>query len=122
MDLARQEGNVIYIYDWKTGTIDKEELRQQLGIYGLYVRHVWPEAAANALRGIVYGLAENQLLQFDLDAATLQTTQKMVETSIDHLQGLLLDPQANLAERHQFSMIDDLEVCQQCQFRELCGR
>ena len=45
MDLARQEDGAIYLYDWKTGRVDAEEIRQQLGIYGLFVRHAWPKIA-----------------------------------------------------------------------------
>ena len=123
MDLVRQERNTIHIYDWKTGSIDEQELRRQLGIYGLYVRHAWPEMATTAsLQGIVYALAEDRLLEFDLNESVLQEMQTMVEADIIHLRGLLLDPQANLAELRRFPMIDDLSVCQRCQFRELCGR
>jgi hypothetical protein len=123
MDLVRQEDDKLYIYDWKTGSVDESELRRQLGIYGLYVQRAWPEmATTTSLQGVVYALAEDRLLAFDLDETVLQETQVMIETSITHLQGLLLDPQANLAELRRFPMIDDLKVCQRCQFRELCGR
>jgi hypothetical protein len=123
MDLARQESNEIYIYDWKTSSINEDELQQQLGIYGLYIRQVWSQIAASTpLRGIVYDLAQDRLLEIDLDQTTLQETQAMVEASINRLQALLFDSQANLAERSHFPMIDDLNVCRHCQFRELCGR
>ena len=123
MDLVRQEDNTIYIYDWKSREVDEDEIRQQLGIYGLYVRQTWPEIANRAaLRGIVYVLAEDRVLEFDLGQDTLQKTQKMVEASISHLRELLLDAQTNQAEHQQFPMIDELDVCRQCQFRELCGR
>lgn len=123
MDLVRHEGDSIYIYDWKTGSIDEKEIRQQLGIYGLYVQYAWPELAANTtLRGIVYALAKNRLFEFDLDQTTLQEMRTIIEASMTDLQDLLLDPQTNLAELKQFPMIDDLSICQQCQFRELCGR
>jgi len=122
MDFARQEEDTIVIYDWKTGSIDNAEVQQQLGIYGLYARHVWPEIAANGLLGIVYGIAEDQILEFDLNDAQLRETQTSIESSIVQLQSLLLDTQANLAELSQFPMIEDLATCRQCQFRELCGR
>jgi hypothetical protein len=124
MDLARQEEDTLVIYDWKTGpTIDKAEVQQQLGIYGLYARHAWPQAAANGLlRGVIYGVAEDQTLEFDLNAAYLQKMQTTVEAGIARLQNLLFDPQNNLAELKQFPMIEDLTICRQCQFRELCGR
>ncbi|MBN1221346.1 MAG: PD-(D/E)XK nuclease family protein [Anaerolineae bacterium] len=123
MDLAQHQGNTFYIYDWKTGPIEESDLRQQLGIYGLYARHAWPETITNAsLRGIVYALAEDRVYEFELTDTTLHETRLMVETSLNNLRDLLLDPQANLAELRRFPMIDDLRVCQTCQFRELCGR
>ncbi len=123
MDFARQEEDTIVIYDWKAGIIDEAEVQQQLGIYGLYARHAWPKTAtAGLLRGVVYGIANDQILEFDLNDAQLHQTQLSVETSIAQLQSLLVDRQANLAEFSQFPMIEDLAVCRQCQFRDLCGR
>jgi hypothetical protein len=120
MDFARREEDTIVIYDWKTGTIDEAEVQQQLGIYGFYAQYIWPET--DMLRGIVYGIADDKILEFDLDDAQLQKTQSSIEASIAQLQSLLVDAHANLAEISQFPMIEDLSICRQCQFRELCGR
>lgn len=121
MDLARQAGDRIYVYDWKTGPVEEAEMRQQLGIYGLYLRQTRPQLNLD-LQAAVYLLAEDNLLTFDLDEPLLQEAQAQVEASIAHLRGLLLDPQTNLAELRRFPMIDNLTVCRHCQFRELCGR
>ena len=122
MDLARYDGGAIYLYDWKTGTVDPAEMQRQLGIYGLYVRYAWPELASVPVKGVVYALADDRLHRFNLDDTLLQATQKYVEASTTQLQNLLVDPQTNLAEIRRFPMIDDLSVCRNCQFRELCGR
>jgi len=122
MDLARYEDNTIYLYGWKTGQIDEVAVRQQLGIYGLYVRQAWPEWATAPIRGIVFALAEDKLVEFDLDEAALQATQATIETSIAQLKRLLIDSETNLAEMRRFPMIDNLQICRGCQFRELCGR
>ena len=74
------------------------------------------------IRGIVYALAEDRLFEFELDDSFLGETQAAVDTDIAYLRGLLLDPEANLADLRRFPMIDDLEVCRRCRFRELCGR
>jgi hypothetical protein len=124
MDLARPAGEKIYVYDWKTGPIEMAELRRQLGIYGLYLRQVWGQGSSTqpALQAMVYWLAEDKVLTFDLDDMLLQETRTQVEASIAHLRGLLLDAESNLAEAQRFPMINDLNVCHRCQFRELCGR
>ena len=124
MDLVRREEDTIVLYDWKTGPLDQAELRLQLGVYGLYVRQTWPEFAGPgvSIRGIVYDLANDQLLEFELAETTLQETEAMIEASVTQLRSLLLDSEANLTELRRFPMIADLDVCQRCQFRELCGR
>jgi len=119
IDLARQVEGVIYLYDWKTGSLDESDLNYQMGIYGLYARQVW--ATAN-IRAVVYLLKEERLLEFTLAPDTLETVQSRVEADTARLQALLVDPPANLAALRRFPMIDDLSVCRRCQFRELCGR
>lgn len=126
MDLACLEGGMLSIYDWKTGVVkaeDEARLRQQLGIYGLYFQQSRPEwMTGRALRGVVYALAEDRLIEVTLDEAQLAETAAEVTASITHLQGLLSNPAANLADMAAFPMLDDLSVCRTCQFRELCGR
>jgi hypothetical protein len=124
LDLARRAEGAIVIYDWKTGSIEEAAVRRQLGVYGLYLVQAYPELAHDTprLQGIVYRLADDRLLEFDLDEALLRETQTMAEASIAKLRGLLLDDAANLAELRRFPMIDDLSICRRCQFRELCGR
>ncbi len=125
MDLARRDGHSMYIYDWKSGSAaDEPALRQQLAVYGLYFQQTWPEIAAGevTVRGIVYALDEDRLIEFELSPVTLQEIQAKIENSIGQLKGLLLDPGLNLAELQNFPMIEDRRVCRHCQFRELCGR
>ncbi len=123
MDLARREEDTIVIYDWKTGTVHEERIQQQLGVYGLYVRQTRPTVAKNtALRGIIYSVAADKIFEIDLNDALLAETQQSIQNSIAQLQSLLSEPTANLAEISRFPMIETLEVCQTCQFRELCGR
>jgi len=62
MDLARHTDGVIYLYDWKTGSIEESEIQQQLGIYRLYARHAWPKLAGLPVRGLVYALADDHVL------------------------------------------------------------
>ncbi len=122
MDLAHHTDGMIYLYDWKTGQIDTAELQRQLGVYGLYARHAWPSLRAAPLKAVVYALAEDRLLEFNLSAEMLQKSEAIIETSIMQLQDLLLDSQDNLAQLRRFPMIDNLNLCARCQFRELCGR
>ncbi len=124
MDLVRRAEDALYVHDWKTGEVDPAEVRRQLGVYGLCLR-LFTRLAATPhlpLRAVVYQLAEDKLLEFELDEGLLAETEATVRASIARLQSLLLDAPANLAELRRFPMVDDLSVCRLCQFRELCGR
>lgn len=123
MDLARYEDDTIYLYDWSCGRrLDEAAARQQLGVYGLFMRQARPEWATAPIRAIVFSLVEDRLFEFDLSEAALQARQASIEASIAQLRGLLIEPETNLAEMRRFPMIDELQICQHCQFRELCGR
>jgi hypothetical protein len=122
LDLVRQVASTIYLYDWKTGATAEAELRLQLGLYGLFLRHLGLGDPAQAIQTGVYLLAQDQWVEFELDEPFLAQTQTQVEASIAQLRGLLLAQPANLAQLRRFPMIADLTVCRSCQFRELCGR
>ena len=124
MDLARRDDEGLYIYDWKTGSLPNEaRLRRQLGIYALYFQQAHPELLVDRiLHGVVYALAEDRVIDVELDQQSLQETKNFVETSISQLKNLRLDPASNLTDITHFPMVDDLNLCRTCQFRELCGR
>jgi hypothetical protein len=119
LDLARQEGGAILLYDWKTGEPDAAEVERQLGIYGLFARHIGAELP---LKGVVFYLRHHQLREIELTEERLAAARHTIETSVVHLQKLLVEPAANLAEIQRFPMIAAGPVCAACRFRELCGR
>jgi hypothetical protein len=122
LDLVQHTDDKITLYVWKTKEASREEQQLQLGIYGLFARHVWPQWSAVPLEGVVYALPANQTEKMPLPAKQLATTQSKVETSARQLQHLLYDPTANRAQIRRFPMISDLQVCCHCRFRELCSR
>ena len=122
MDLATHEEGHIVLYDWKTGEVDLTEAKQQLSIYGLFVRHNWPEYNHLPIRGVVFNLRDDDVQLFELSTPKLQKAEATVQQRIRHLQKLLVDPAANLAELRRFPMINDRRVCSTCRFKELCNR
>ena len=122
LDLARFDGHRIEIYAWKSGASDSVEIRRQLGVYGLYLRQTQPEWRHVPIRGMVYNLVDDRQEEVGLDPTTLEAVETEIKADIAHLRGLLVEPQANLAEINRFPMIDDRAICRGCQFRELCGR
>lgn len=122
MDLATVDSGRLTVFDWKTGEVDLAGAQRQLSIYGLFVRHAWPEFGAMPLQGVVFDLATNEVTALDLGDNLLRETELAARQGIDHLRRLLADPATNRAELRRFPMIDDLSVCATCRFRELCNR
>lgn len=122
MDLARFDGEMIEIYNWKSGIVALSEVQRQLGVYGLYLRQAQPEWHAIPMKGIVYNLTEDRTTEVTLDTAILESVETEVKGSIAQMQDFLIEAEANWAEITRFPMIDDLAVCRTCQYRELCGR
>jgi hypothetical protein len=119
LDLARRENGMVYLYDWKTGEPDSAEVERQLGIYGLFARH---SGAEGPLTAVVFHLRPNRLEEFELTDHRLAEARRAIEAGVIHLQKLLVDPAANLAEIERFPLIAPGAVCAGCRFRELCGR
>ncbi|MCB0168549.1 MAG: PD-(D/E)XK nuclease family protein [Anaerolineae bacterium] len=123
MDLARFDGHKIEIYAWKSGEIDPDSVRRQLGVYGLFLlRQAKPEWQDASMKGIIYNLMDDKQDEVALDPATLEAVAVEVKADIARLRGLLIEPQINLAAINRFPMIADRAVCRGCQFRALCGR
>lgn len=122
MDLARLDGSVVTIYDWKTGDFEETEARLQLGVYALFIRRAWPEGADKTIRGLVYSLLSERSLELALDEASLSAALAYLEASSTEMRALLLDQEANLTNLEHFPMTADLARCRVCQFRALCGR
>ncbi|MGE0190668.1 MAG: PD-(D/E)XK nuclease family protein [Planctomycetota bacterium] len=123
LDFARRMADdTLHIYDWKTGKVDPEANRPQLGCYTLYVglRHGTPPA--QVVNHLVYLGTDLTEVTFTLEEADLLATKDFLRQSIARMKARLVDPAANAARREDFPLTDDLERCAACSFRRLCGR
>jgi len=123
LDFARRlADDTLHIYDWKTGKIDPEGNRPQLGCYTLYVglRHDAPPA--KVVNHLVYLGTDLTEVTFTLDEKDLEATKDFMRQSIARMKARLVDPAANAARREDFPLTDDLARCASCAFRRLCGR
>ena len=123
MDFARHTADDgIEIYDWKTGAVDPEGNKPQLGCYTMYVgeKHgVPPERVQNAL---VYLGTSIDVVTFRLTEDDLGATRAFIRESIGMMRARLRDKAANVAVRDDFALTDDVEKCATCVYRRLCGR
>jgi hypothetical protein len=123
LDFARRlADDTLHIYDWKTGRMDPEANRPQLGCYTMYVGARHGAAPAQVVNHLVYLNETLTDVAFTLDEADLEATRAFLHDSMARMRAKLVDPAVNAARREDFPLTDDLERCATCSFRRLCGR
>ncbi|MAG94748.1 MAG: hypothetical protein CMJ48_13545 [Planctomycetaceae bacterium] len=118
IDLARDTGSGIEIYDWKTGRANEADSRQ-LCVYGLYASEVWG-ASADRIRVHAVYLREGESSVESLNEDILAATRSEISTSAEGLRALLADPENNIARESDFAMAEETESCRGCRFQEIC--
>ena len=119
--LQRPDGQV-EIYDWKTGIVNPEANRVQVGCYALYIqakRDVPPEKVTTHL---VYRGEDLQDFSVRMTERELTAVRGEMRASIAAMRTRLRDKEGNVAAREDFAKTDDLDKCRHCAFRRLCGR
>jgi len=123
LDFAwRVPGGRVEIFDWKTGKVNPEGNRLQLGCYTLYVGKKFEAPPERVTTHIVYLGEDLQDFSFHMSEEQLVATRGEMRASIAAMRTRLFDKEANVARREDFALTDDLEKCSICKFRRLCGR
>ena len=123
MDFARHapDGG-IEIYDWKTGTVNPEANKPQLGCYTMYVGEKHGVQPRNVQNVLVYLGTAMEQVRFRLTDQDLTDTRALIRESIGTMRARLRDKAANVAVREDFPMTVDTVKCATCVYRRLCGR
>ena len=121
LDFAIRHGERVYIYDWKTGKVAKEN-EVQLAIYALYAQQKW-DVDLNLIR--LFDVYLNQQLPVKVKPTKrlIDSAKVFIETSIDSMKELLTDVENNKTEIDLFPMIgEDRESypCSYCSFQTVC--
>tara|TARA_B110000008_G_scaffold184692_1_gene183550 strand:+ start:140 stop:1060 length:921 start_codon:yes stop_codon:yes gene_type:complete len=121
LDFAIRHGERVYIYDWKTGKVAKEN-EVQLAIYALYAQQKW-DVDLNLIR--LFDVYLNQQLPVKVKPTKrlIDSAKVFIETSIDSMKELLTDVENNKTEIDLFPMVgEDRESypCSYCSFQTVC--
>ena len=121
LDFAIRHGERVYIYDWKTGKVAKEN-EVQLAIYALYAQQKW-DVDLNLIR--LFDVYLNQQLPVKVKPTKrlIDSAKVFIETSIDSMKDLLTDVENNKTEIDLFPMVgEDRESypCSYCSFQTVC--
>ena len=121
LDFAIRHGERVYIYDWKTGKVAKEN-EVQLAIYALDAQQKW-DVDLNLIR--LFDVYLNQQLPVKVKPTKrlIDSAKVFIETSIDSMKELLTDVENNKTEIDLFPMVgEDRESypCSYCSFQTVC--
>jgi CRISPR/Cas system-associated exonuclease Cas4 (RecB family) len=121
LDFAIRHGERVYIYDWKTGKVAKEN-EVQLAIYALYAQQKW-NVDLKLIR--LFDVYLNQQLPVKVKPTNrlIDSAKVFIEKSIDSMKELLTDVENNETEIELFPVVgEDRESypCSYCSFQTVC--
>ena len=121
LDFAIRHGERVYIYDWKTGKVAKEN-EVQLAIYALYAQQKW-NVDLKLIR--LFDVYLNQQLPVKVKPTNrlIDSAKVFIEKSIDSMKELLTDVENNKTEIDLFPVVgEDRESypCSYCSFQTVC--
>lgn len=118
IDFALAHAGTLYIYDWKSGREDAEDLRQ-LVCYALYAMEKWA-FPYDRIRIIPVYLREGVFQEHGLQPEQIIEAKEEILQSIERMRARLDDPEQNLARMENFPMTSERERCRRCFFQEIC--
>ena len=121
LDFAIRHGERVYIYDWKTGRVVKEN-EVQLAVYAIYAQQKW-DIDLKLIR--LFDVYLNQQLPVKVKPTDrlISSSSDFIKTSIDEMKDLLVDKENNQAEIEFFPIVsEDRESypCSYCSFQTVC--
>jgi hypothetical protein len=121
LDFAIRHGERVYIYDWKTGKVVKEN-EVQLAVYAIYAKQKW-DVDLKLIR--LFDVYLNQQLPVKVKPTDklISSASGFIESSINDMKELLVDKENNKAEIDLFPIAsEDRESypCSYCSFQTIC--
>jgi len=118
LDFAARHKEKIYIYDWKTGQVAKED-ENQLAVYALYAMEKW-QIPLNDLRLFDIYLRKQLPVKMKITEKIIENAKKEIKISIKEMKTLLDDEKTNLATIENFPMVENTNECKRCFYKEVC--
>ena len=121
LDFAIRHGERVYIYDWKTGRVVKEN-EVQLAVYAIYAQQKW-DIDLKLIR--LFDVYLNQQLPVKVKPTDrlISSSGDFIKASIDEMKDLLVDKENNQTEIEFFPIVsEDREnyPCSYCSFQTVC--
>jgi len=118
----RHDGK-LFIHDWKTG-VRRERHQDQLRVYGLWAQKKHG-AAPDELALYIEYLESGECMEVSYTAEIASALCDTITSSVRDMKQYLVDGDIERNEplpKDSFPKTDDLSICRNCNFRELCNR
>ena len=122
-DFAREKDGHCEIWDWKTGRRSPHDQAQLLS-YALYARDRWGYAP-DRIRLMAFDLADDEIGEYPCNAEELAAIETKIRDDFLRMEELLEDKENNIPLKdveRAFPMIENGPACENCFYKELCGR
>ncbi|MFK5955612.1 MAG: PD-(D/E)XK nuclease family protein [Planctomycetota bacterium] len=117
-DFAYAEGDVVHIWDWKTGKPRDADIFQ-LHTYALYACEKWSVDPENIVLYAAY-LGEEQVQQIPVDLNRLSHAQDEMSASLREMMDIHYDPDVDDLIIENWPASPEARKCGWCRFRGLC--
>ena len=120
-DFIFRDGEEVHIFDWKTGKVEADSNRLQLGCYTLYAVQKWNVIPNQVISKEVY-LSSREQIEYRHSAGEFDEIRLNISSSIDQMKDILDDQRRNLASENKFSFTDNEYLCKSCNFQIICPK
>ena len=121
MDFCLKKDNQVIIYDWKTGTSEKNATSEQLACYALYSNETWGVSPED-VNLIEFNLSRNRIVEHHLGGVNFEKIQEGILQSSNQMKSLMVNPDANLAQEDDFDFTENDDVCVKSFFKGVCSK
>ncbi len=116
-------GDEIFIMDWKTGKKDDAKHGKQLRGYVTWAYFHFNKAFSNIKPTVAYLLPEYNERSITVTEYDVEAFSDRIREETEEMYKYCADVDQNIPlAKVEFPMIENLNFCKYCNFRELCGR
>jgi len=119
LDAVCREDDRIVVWDWKSGRRGSPGESLQMACYIAYAMKNY-RVAPEQIEGRRFELLHPSLHRQRMTPGALEELFSYIRGSIRDMQGLLEDPERNLAREERFAKVERRSICLRCNFLKVC--
>jgi len=122
LDLFYKLNDKYFIVDWKSGKIQSEQNKRQMGVYALYVLNKYPSVKVDKLMGYNEYLSAAVKESFEFSLEDLVNLKEEITSSMEKMDNFLVDKDKNIPRDEKEYPAETGFHCKYCNYIELCDK